>query len=264
MKSCKEYELLLQQLADGELPPAQKARLWEHLDSCPHCREQWQFLLTLRDSFASMETEVPSGLHENIMEAVRRTPQQAPRKKLPRWSHYAAMAACLLLVLGLGWGTLFGDRGGSDDNFSAAPAQYNSYENESSSDTASLSGGANGDNVAPYCNGSSGGEEKSADRQEQFSSVQASDLSGFRLRLTLLQHVEEEFFLQGSLTPLTQEETQGEVLPTVPGFAAYCFAPGSGSALEQLLGEEGVEYELREEPNQPCTDVLVLVPAETE
>ena len=264
MKSCKEYELLLQQLADGELPPAQKARLWEHLDSCPHCREQWQFLLTLRDSFASMEAEVPSGLHENIMEAVRRTPQQTPRKKALRWSHYAAMAACLLLVLGLGWGTLFGGRGGSNDNFLAAPAQYKSYENESISDSANLSSGAAGENVAPYCNGSSGGEEKSADRQGQFSLVQAADLSGFRLRLTLLQHVEEEFFLQGGLTPLTQEETQGEVLPTVPGFAAYCFAPGSGSALEQLLGEEGVEYELREEPNQPCTDVLVLVPAETE
>lgn len=111
MKYCADCAALLDLYVDGELSPADMARVQAHLDTCPGCRAYVDDTLAIRAAFPDAEdTEVPDGFAGGVMAAIRaqsaaQKPQAAPQKRtlskvlLP----LAACCAIVLLVRGVGF-----------------------------------------------------------------------------------------------------------------------------------------------------------------
>ncbi len=47
-QSCPEWEDALSAMVDGELPPSEQHHLWQHLRTCPACRQRYRELQALR------------------------------------------------------------------------------------------------------------------------------------------------------------------------------------------------------------------------
>lgn len=119
MKDCAVYWDLMSAGLDGALAPEERARLDAHLVQCPECRE----LLAQLEQMGSElgEIEQPSaGFAGAVMAEAARTEQEIPFTNLPHdreankrakervgqwWKPirtWGAIAACCLLILGLG------------------------------------------------------------------------------------------------------------------------------------------------------------------
>ena len=103
MSDCTMYEPLLHLLLDGEISPAERADLEAHLAACPACRERLEQLEAVRGAFALLDAEVPAGLRERAMAAVRLEVRRERRRRLGRLARgLGALAACCVLAfLGL-------------------------------------------------------------------------------------------------------------------------------------------------------------------
>ena len=105
MKTCEEYESLISDFLDGELSAEDRARVAEHLASCPVCQQYFDDLVAMHDAFDQIEeVPVPDSFAEQIMARVRETPQTEEKKIIffPHWRRWAALAACCAIVaLGL-------------------------------------------------------------------------------------------------------------------------------------------------------------------
>ena len=105
MKTCEEYESLISDFLDGELSAEDRARVAEHLASCPACQQYFDDLVAMHDAFDRIEeVPVPDGFTERVMARVRETPQTEEKKIIPfpRWRRWAALAACCAIAaLGL-------------------------------------------------------------------------------------------------------------------------------------------------------------------
>ena len=100
MTYCEEFAALLDPYIDGELPPAETARVREHLRTCDGCRAYVQAALAMRDAFPEEEdTPVPDGFAAGVMAAIRA--DAAPRKRRrPRWAKtLLPLAACCAIVV---------------------------------------------------------------------------------------------------------------------------------------------------------------------
>ena len=100
MTYCEEFAALLDPYIDGELSPAETARVREHLRTCDGCRAYVQAALAMRDAFPEAEdTPVPDGFAAGVMAAIRA--DAAPRKRRrPRWAKtLLPLAACCAVVV---------------------------------------------------------------------------------------------------------------------------------------------------------------------
>ena len=87
-------------LCAGELPESQRASVLAHMEHCPACRAYYEAMAGLEG-----EETAPEGFTARVMDAVRTTPQQKVRRKVSAWRSFAAVAACAVLVVGLGFGS---------------------------------------------------------------------------------------------------------------------------------------------------------------
>jgi hypothetical protein len=118
-------------LCAGELPDGERASVLAHMEHCPACRAYYEALAGLEG-----EETAPEGFAQRVMDAVRTTPQKAPRRTRRLWQSVAAMAACAALVVGLGLNSgMFSAETAPTAN-EAAPQR----STEADSDNAELSG----------------------------------------------------------------------------------------------------------------------------
>ena len=108
MRSCEDFELLMNLCLDDMLPSEEQESLREHLEACPACRERFAQLREMKAALADMEVPVPAELHERIMTYVAgnavETPAEntAPAKVLRprRWYRgLATVAACAVIAV---------------------------------------------------------------------------------------------------------------------------------------------------------------------
>ena len=100
MTYCEEFAALLDPYIDGELSPAETARVREHLRTCDGCRAYVQAALALGDAFPEAENPpVPDAFAAGVMAAIRA--DAAPRKRRrPRWAKtLLPLAACCAIVV---------------------------------------------------------------------------------------------------------------------------------------------------------------------
>lgn len=87
-------------LCAGELPESERASVLAHIDRCPTCRAYCEAMAALEG-----EEAAPVGFASRVMDVVRTTPQQNVRRRTSAWRSIAAVAACAVLVVGLGFGS---------------------------------------------------------------------------------------------------------------------------------------------------------------
>ena len=107
---CAEVELLLQADLDGELTPAEAARIGAHVSGCAHCSAAQTQLLALSERIRTdvPRYELPAGLEARVRQAiadaspaVRVVPAVSPGRwrKPASFAGGFALAACIALVL---------------------------------------------------------------------------------------------------------------------------------------------------------------------
>lgn len=103
MSHCDKYIEMASLYVDGELPEDEVPELLEHLDACPDCRRVYEAFAGI--SGALGETDAPEGFAAAVMDAVgaAAVPKKVskPRRRILAVK-YAAMAACLALVIAAG------------------------------------------------------------------------------------------------------------------------------------------------------------------
>lgn len=87
-------------LCTGELPESERASVLAHMERCPACRAYYEAMAGLVG-----EETAPAGFAGRVMDVVRATPQQNVRRRTSAWRSFAAVAACAVLVVGLGLGS---------------------------------------------------------------------------------------------------------------------------------------------------------------
>ena len=87
-------------LCAGELPESERASVLAHMERCPACRAYYEAMAGLEG-----EGTAPEGFAGRVMDVVRATPQQKVRRRASAWRSFAAVAACAVLVVGLGFGS---------------------------------------------------------------------------------------------------------------------------------------------------------------
>ena len=105
MSRCDKYMEMVSLYIDGELPEGEVPELMEHLAECDDCRKYYEAFSQI--SGAMQEVPAPEGFTASVMEAVRsearakEAPAAKPRRRV-RIARYAALAACLALVIAAG------------------------------------------------------------------------------------------------------------------------------------------------------------------
>ena len=108
MRSCEDFELLMNLCLDDMLPSEEQESLREHLEACPACRERFAQLREMKAALADMEVPVPAELHERIMGYVAENTAQIPDEtNVPakvlrprRWYRgLATVAACAVIAV---------------------------------------------------------------------------------------------------------------------------------------------------------------------
>lgn len=104
MSHCDKYIEMASLYIDGELPENEVPELMEHLAGCPDCRRYYEVFSGVSDALSD-EVKAPEGFAAAVMDAVGAA--AAPKKAVkPRRrglvAKYAAMAACLALVIAAG------------------------------------------------------------------------------------------------------------------------------------------------------------------
>lgn len=151
MSDCTIYKPLLHLLVDGEISPSERAELEAHLAVCPDCRERLAQLESIRDAFALLDVEVPAGLRERTMAAVRQEARRERRRRAQRWVQgLGALAACCVLAF-LGLRITGGTGSNSNSNvngaalYQTAPREREDAAEPDTFMNAGVSGGAYND-----------------------------------------------------------------------------------------------------------------------
>lgn len=97
---CEEALELLSAALDGEVTPAQQAKLDQHLAQCPACRAIQAELLGLQSAWEGLDVAAPAELKAAVMEHL--PPKKAPTKGL-YWRRWGTMAAAVALVALAAW-----------------------------------------------------------------------------------------------------------------------------------------------------------------
>ena len=79
MRSCEEFELLINLYLDDMLPSEETRPLKEHLKECQACRERYRQLSALKAALGDLDEPAPEGLHGRILDYVEKNcPESAP------------------------------------------------------------------------------------------------------------------------------------------------------------------------------------------
>ena len=97
--SCKYFRSLADQYIEGELTAEQMHELEAHLAECEECRREFDELKALKDAIRSTRAELPEGLHERIMSAVKSEPKKKRARKQVFYRGAAISAACFMLCI---------------------------------------------------------------------------------------------------------------------------------------------------------------------
>lgn len=98
--SCKYFRLLADQYIEGELTGEEMREFEAHIAECPECRKEFEELRALKEMLAETDEDVPEGLHDKIMNAVKS--EIKPRESRFRLLRRAAIsAACAVICLSL-------------------------------------------------------------------------------------------------------------------------------------------------------------------
>lgn len=161
---------------DGELSPAEWAKLSGHLMECKSCRALAEDLRALTDALEDSDREPPAGLAESVRRAVAEGPQavHAPKKRRP--PYLQSLAAMLALCVGLGAIGLFaagqGGGGAGSADYGAAPALYQAPQASQAAPEAMEKSAAGCDGTAEDNNGTArysateGGDPTEASMEE--------------------------------------------------------------------------------------------------
>ena len=173
MKDCTEYWDLMSAGLDGALSPEERARLEAHLAQCPECRELFAQLGQMGTDLGGIE-QPPAGFADAVMAEAARTEQDIPFTNLPQnretgkrarervgqwWKPirtWGAIAACFLLILGLGRAIGMSGMGRANSSAPAGGAQMT----EEGADTAAA------EDVAPADTAPAPAAEEPAEPEE--------------------------------------------------------------------------------------------------
>lgn len=127
MKDCAYYQELISRLLDRELTVEEGEELSEHARSCEQCRAVYTAFSAISGALADGLEEAPEELCENVMAHIRRGELKKQNTRKMKRSRLAAIAACAVLVAGLGVLTvpkLLSGKGAAQSAPAAAPALY--------------------------------------------------------------------------------------------------------------------------------------------
>lgn len=99
-----EHETYLEWISadlDGELSPSQQEQLQAHLHTCPACAQFYAELSKQSQALQNLDCALPSHLRQDILEHL--PPQVSPRRPRTVWKVLAPLAACVVLVVTLGY-----------------------------------------------------------------------------------------------------------------------------------------------------------------
>ena len=108
MRSCEDFEILMNLLLDDMLPSEERRPLEQHLKECQACRTRYEQLCAMKEALSDMVEPVPEGLHGQILDYVEKNcPESAPTVSaapIPfyrkRWYRTAAgIAACTVIAV---------------------------------------------------------------------------------------------------------------------------------------------------------------------
>ena len=143
--NCEYYQELMGRMLDGDLLDAETAALREHIRTCPECRALCAAFSSMALSLRDDEMEPPVSIAGSVMSRIRSyeaekaiyepelTPEPEPiplrrasrasgtRRKAPALRS-ALVAACLVVVIGVGALATFSGRGGSVMETAEAPS----------------------------------------------------------------------------------------------------------------------------------------------
>lgn len=143
--NCEYYQELMSRMLDGDLLDAETAALREHIRTCPECRALCAAFSSMALSLRDDEAEPPVSLASSVMSRIRTyeaeqafaEPDPAteaepiPLRRSARTSHARrktpalrsmVVAACLVVVIGVGALATFTGRSGSTMETAEAPA----------------------------------------------------------------------------------------------------------------------------------------------
>jgi anti-sigma factor RsiW len=132
MTDCERNLEYISAYLDGELSAAEAAQLQSHLEVCPSCKALLEDLTAIRDNLAEGAVEglpeLPEGLHEQIMDAVRSERKVVSRAPVlwRRWGVLAAALAIVVVSATYGQNMLRMGSTGTADTATMAPASTNS------------------------------------------------------------------------------------------------------------------------------------------
>ena len=117
MREHIDYEELVSAALDGELTADEHEELRAHLQSCRRCREYYAAMISVTEVMDTDFAVPPPELKQKIMARIAAEPTpvtELPRKTKSdgqtRWVRYASLAACVLLLAGVGMVTARGGR----------------------------------------------------------------------------------------------------------------------------------------------------------
>ena len=95
MDPCAKYQEMISAMLDGEIDNNDREELMAHISECSDCRLMLEAFTAISDEIGEM-AEVPEGFSAAVMKEIK------PKRAIIRWQRYAAMAACLVLVVSAG------------------------------------------------------------------------------------------------------------------------------------------------------------------
>lgn len=250
--NCDEALLAISAALDGELSPAERVKLSEHLLSCASCRELAEDLRVLTEELGRSDREVPPSLAESVRRAVAEEPQASPDpKKRRRPPYLRAVAAMLALCVCLGGIGLVTSRYGGDSAApagGAAPALYQaSPEGAGYAEEAAPESAEDADNGSAFSTYSAptAGDADAADKAEAPMEAQSMPMPSSAPAAAAVEGGSGEMRAGGPSsdsyeeTALTPEEAMELVFEYLGGYEAY-------PAAEQLPGDGlGPSYSLK-------------------
>jgi anti-sigma factor RsiW len=114
---CPTCEAMVDAYVDGELTVVESAEFERALQGCPECRKRLDAARTMSGLLRELPAEPAPDLLRARVERELRTIAGQPRERMRRRMQWSAMAAGVIVALGLGWlgGTLTGQGGHESD-----------------------------------------------------------------------------------------------------------------------------------------------------
>ncbi len=102
MSTCSEYQALISQMLDGELPEPQKTGLLEHIGSCKTCASVYDAFAFISSSLDEGLADPPADFGADVMQAIQKQDNIVPisaKKQRHRWTRPASLVACMALIV---------------------------------------------------------------------------------------------------------------------------------------------------------------------